>query len=89
MIEKGSAEPRVPGRVQVVRVLVLARLLTIVTGIVSALVVLAVRWAEREIGRDLSLDGVLLNWRVWPAVFGLWLVVFTVSRSYLRLDTRP
>lgn len=89
MIEKGSAGPRVPGRVQVVRVLVLARLLTIVTGIVSALVVLAVRWAEREIGRDLSLDGVLLNWRVWPAVFGLWLVVFTVSRSYLRLDTRP
>lgn len=84
-----AAAPKVPTRVQVARVLCLARLLTFLTAVASAVTIVAVRWVESMISRDIPLDQRLLDWRIWPAVFAFWLAVFAAARRHLRLDIRP
>lgn len=81
--------PKVSTRLQVARVLCLARLLTFVTAVASAITVTAVRWLESMIRRDIPLDQRLLDWRIWPVIFAFWLAVFTAARRHLRLDIRP
>lgn len=78
-----------PVRVQVARVFVLARLLTIATGILGLAIYAVIETCERLIHHDIWLDQDLLNWRFWAAIYCFWLAVFAAARRYLRLHIRP
>lgn len=90
--ERTSSSPApacVSARLQAKRVLVLARLLTVVSLVLGAVTYSMLETIERVFAVDIWLDQRLLNWQLYAVGFLFWTAVFAAARRYLRLDTRP
>lgn len=74
-----------PPRVQVRRVLLLARMLTAMTATFMTVLYAVIEILERSLRTDLPLDQFYFRWWLWLGVFTFWALVMTGARRCLRL----
>jgi hypothetical protein len=77
--------PGAPPKIQVRRVLLLARLMTAMTATFGTVLYLVIEAFERIGGQDIPLDQYLLNGWLWAAIFAFWTMVMACMRRPLRL----